>query len=108
MLTPCLANHARTNLKTSCHGCGHGLKAGYILSPRSQLWSIAKPREESGSRTTFQSCQAKNLCCRKRVMGALFAIRLGDVSEAKVDGTVVEMKLKASLSHLHHDRKWTA
>jgi hypothetical protein len=41
-------------------------------------------------------------------MGALFAIRLGDVSEAKVDGTVVEMKLKASLSHLHHDRKWTA
>lgn len=31
-------------------------------------------------------------------MGALFGIRLGDVSEAKVDGTVVvEIKLKASL-----------
>lgn len=75
MLTPCLANHARTDLKTSCHGCGHGFKAGYILSPRSQLWSIAKPREGSGSGTTFQSCQAKNLCCRKRVMGALFGIR---------------------------------
>jgi hypothetical protein len=41
-------------------------------------------------------------------MGALFGIRLGDVSEAKVDGTVVEIKKKASLSHLHHDRKWTA
>lgn len=41
-------------------------------------------------------------------MGALFGIRLGDVSEAKVDGTVVEIQKKASLSHLHHDRKWTA
>lgn len=30
-------------------------------------------------------------------MGALFGIRLGDVSEAKVDGTVVEIQLKASL-----------
>lgn len=105
MLTPCLANHARTDLKTSCHGCGHGFKAGYILSPRSQLWSIAKPREGSGSGTTFQSCQAKNLCCRKRVMGALFGIRLGDVSEAKVDGTVV---VEIKLNHFHHDRKWTA
>lgn len=28
------------------------------------------------------------------MMGALFGIRLGDVSEAKVDGRVVEMKLK--------------
>jgi|EndMetStandDraft_5_1072996.scaffolds.fasta_scaffold00299_3 hypothetical protein len=37
MLTPCLANHVRTDLKTSCHGCGHGFKAGYILSPRRQL-----------------------------------------------------------------------
>lgn len=37
-------------------------------------------------------------------MGALFGIRLGDVSEAKIYGTVVEIKLKASLSHLHHDR----
>lgn len=41
-------------------------------------------------------------------MGALFGIRLGDVSEAKVDGRVVEIKLLALLSHLHHDRKWTA
>lgn len=38
-------------------------------------------------------------------MGALFGIRIGDVSEAKVDGTVVEIKLKASLSHFYHDRK---
>lgn len=84
-------------------------KAGYILSPSNQgSQSIAKPREGSGSGTTFQSCQAKNLCCRKRVMGALFGIRLGDVSEAKVDGRVVEMKLKSLLPHLHHDRKWTA
>ena len=65
MLTPCLATHARTDLKTSCHGFKN-LKAGYILSPRSQLWSIAKPFEGIGSGTTFQSCQAKNLFCRKR------------------------------------------
>lgn len=30
-------------------------------------------------------------------MGALFGIGLGDVSEAKVDGTVVEIKLKVSI-----------
>lgn len=28
-----MEHHARTDLKTSCHGCGHGFKAGYILSP---------------------------------------------------------------------------
>ena len=57
MLTPCLANHARTDLIRPW--CGHGFKAGYILSPRSQLWSIAKPRGGTGRGRRFKAVKQR-------------------------------------------------